>query len=614
MLTRLRHLAPAGATACLVALLGLACGPQDQGGKYVIEPWIGTGETAILYDTAHQWEGRPDFVLDDYEFRYCHSQSTSRLLANAIRHDFRYRQFRDGPLDYEILKQHDILFFNVPTFVPGGRSKPDREFSKLTRAEIDDIVRFVEEGGGLFAIAEHNNAYDNAEVLNPLLKHFGVQIPAAYARDKRGSEYCIGQHDILLRIHHEDNHPVNRKVRETSWLGGGPLETEHGIAFMSADGHLDFGNYITGKPSKHSNRQVDPGERKGPGIPLVAALEHGKGRVVVIADHNVMGVQWLGIADNYRFGMNVLAWLSHRESEQPHIADSPPAGVKLGFDLPHTEWNPGIRDRRGYHPMFINFSRDPRLFPMGLLELDEWADVLFLADPTQKYDDKDLAIIDGRLAKGERMVLLFDPSEPQSGTQQLLEHLLPGLALRTGDRVLRIADLSQQPAPRIERLEGEALPIDAPDLDLRPGLAAAAIKPGYRGSGIYRAPADIHKGKPYLLDVQIDQGAGLIDARAGDGRRITVARRFAVGGGELVLFVQPKMWSNETFGIMRDEPVNNVAYGAHDLQLAFGRWLAGTPPPIDAERGRLAPLAPAADGGLDEDAGPSAPGAGGDEG
>jgi len=597
MSKRVELIRSARAAAWCAALVAVSCGPSDSGGKYVIEPWIGTGKTKILYDTSHQWEGRPDFVLDDYEFRYCHSQSTSRLLANATNHDFCYRQFREGPLDYNILKQHDILFFNVPTFVPGGRSKPDRKFAKLTRSEIDDIVRFVEEGGGLFAIAEHNNAYDNAEVLNPLLENFGVQIPAAYARDKRGSEYCIGQHDILLRIHHEGDHPVNRKVRETSWLGGGPLETEHGIAFLSKDGHLDFGNYITGEPSKHSNRQVDPGERKGPGIPLVAAVEHGKGRVVVIGDHNVMGVQWLGIADNYRFGMNVLAWLAHRDNEQPHIADAPPAGVKLGFDLPHTEWNPGLRDRRGYHPMFINFSRDPRLFPMGLLALDDPADVLFLADPTQKYNAKDLAIIDGRLAKGERMVLLVDPAEPQAGTMQLLEHLLPGLVLRSGERTFAVADLVPGSSPEIARLEGRPLPIVAPDLALRPGLTAAAIRPAYRGRGATRTPTDIHKGTPYLLDLQIDQGARFIDAATNGGRNITVARRFAVGAGEIVLFVQPKMWSNETFGTMRDEPVNEVAYGAHDLQLAFAHWLAETPPPIDATQGRLAPTEPEADGG-----------------
>ena len=101
---------------------------------------------------------------------------------------------------------------------------------------------------------------------------------------------------------------------------------------------------------------------------------------------------------------------------------------------------------------------------------------------------------------------------------------------------------------------------------------------------------------------RIDQGASFIDARSKDGRAITVARRFAVEGGKLVLFVQPKMWSNETFGVMRDEPVNNVAYGAHDLQLAFGRWLAGTPPPIDAEQGRLVPVAPDADGGPEDEA------------
>jgi hypothetical protein len=324
--------------------------------------------------------------------------------------------------------------------------------------------------------------------------------------------------------------------------------------------------------------------------------------VVVIGDHNVMGVQWLGIADNYRFGMNVLAWLSHRENEEPHIADARPAGVLLGFDLPHTEWNPGIRDRRGYHPLFINFSRDVRLFPMGLLELDEPADILFLADPTVRYDADDLKIIDDRLARGERIVLLLDPAEPQPGTVQLVEHLLPGLVIGSRDRQIGVADLNPARPPRIDRLEGRALPIAAPALNLPRGITAAAIKPSYRGRGKFRRPDKIEQGTPYMLDIQIDQGARFIDARTADGRAITVARRFSIGKGELVLFVQPKMWSNETFGIMRDEPVNDVAYGAHDLQLALGRWLADTPPPVDAGQGKLVPVEPGADGGPADDA------------
>jgi hypothetical protein len=184
---------------------------------------------------------------------------------------------------------------------------------------------------------------------------------------------------------------------------------------------------------------------------------------------------------------------------------------------------------------------------------------------------------------------------------QLVEHLLPDLVIDSRGRRIGVADLKPGSPPEIERLEGRALPIAAPDLNLTRGIRAAAIKPSYRGRGEFRRPDKIKEGTPYLLDIQIEQGARFIDAKAGEGRAITVARRFSIGKGELVLFVQPKMWSNETFGIMRDEPVNDVAYGAHDLQLALGRWLAETPPSIDAEQGKLVPIAPDVDGGPADD-------------
>ena len=568
-----------------VLLGGVACdSPKEIGTRKVIEPWIGEGGTKVLVDSAHQWEARPDFVFDDHEFRYCHSQSTSRLLQNLIAHDFRYRQFREGTLDYQTLKDYDVLFFNIPTLLPGGRSKPDKKMEKLTTEEIDAIGRFVEEGGGLFVVSEHNNAYDHAEVLNPMLEQFGVKIPAAYAREKTLNGYTIGNNSILLRIRHYKKHPVTRKLRETSWLGGGPLETEHGVAFLSDDGHADLGNYITHKPSKHSNRKVEPGEATGPDIPLFAAVEKGDGRVVVIGDHNTLGVQWLGIADNYRFAMNTFAWLAKRENEDPHIADIPPVGVKLGFDLNHTDWNPGLRDRRGFHPMFINFSRDPRLFAMGLLDLADPADVLVLADPMTEYDREDLAKIEARLKEGQRVVLLVDPAEPQPGTVQLLKRFIPGLTMKTSRGDVRLEDLKLKMRNQIERIEG-SYPFFSDELDLPVGITGAALKPGYKGRGTYSVPVKFEEATPYLLNLLVDQGAPFVHAIAQDGKKITIARRFSVLSGEILVFFQAKMWSNETFGIMRDEPIHDAAYGSHDLQMAFIRWLAKQAPVIDARAG-----------------------------
>jgi len=52
---------------------------------------------------------------------------------------------------------------------------------------------------------------------------------------------------------------------------------------------------------------------------------------------------------------------------------------------------------------------------------------------------------------------------------------------------------------------------------------------------------------------------------------------------------------------MRDEPVNDTAYGAHDLQLAFIRWLADSVPAIAP----AALLAEGADAGVEDAGSPS---------
>jgi hypothetical protein len=122
------------------------------------------------------------------------------------------------------------------------------------------------------------------------------------------------------------------------------------------------------------------------------------------------------------------------------------------------------------------------------------------------------------------------------------------------------------------------------------------LAPRYRGRGKYARPVDQDKADPYLLDIRVSQGAPFIHAKTDDGRTITIARRFFAKGGELLVFFQAKMWGNDSFGTMRDEPRHDAAYGSHDLQMAFARWLAEEPPVLE---GKVAPE-PAPDAGVAE--------------
>jgi hypothetical protein len=409
-------------------------------------------------------------------------------------------------------------------------------------------------------------------------------VPAAYAIERPWSKQSMNGSGCLISIWNYKSHPITRKIRATSWLGGAPLTTDHGIAFLSKNGHVDFGNYITHKPSKHSNRRVDPGEYQGPGIPIMAAVEKGKGRVVVIGDHNMLGMQWLGVADNYRFAVNAFAWLSKRENESPHIADNPPKEVIIGVDLSHSEWHIGARDRGGFHPGFVNLSRHPDVFPMGLLSIDDPADVYTFFDPFKPFTSNELATLERYLGEGKRLVLVFDPSEPQKGSMSLLGHFFPNLIFQTANGQVSLDMLKKGAASPIPKMSGAPIPAYSAELGIN-GIPMGALKPkSYKGKGTHRRPDKIAEGKPYLLDFQIEQGAPFVTGRTEDGRDITIARKVKVLGGEIILIPQAKMWNNETMGTMRDEPYNETGRGAFEFQMRFVDWLSTKPPISDADQ------------------------------
>jgi len=90
----------------------------------------------------------------------------------------------------------------------------------------------------------------------------------------------------------------------------------------------------------------------------------------------------------------------------------------------------------------------------------------------------------------------------------------------------------------------------------------------------------VHRGPPDAVPLFV--GADVVveevgHETAGGGAQRPEVARLGVGGGELVLFPQGRMWNNETYGTMRDEPYNATARGAFALQMALLEWLAGRP-------------------------------------
>ncbi len=542
-----------------------------------LTPWIGTGSTRVLVDGNHQLEAHPDLVFDENEFAYSPSQSISRVMRNLVeQHDFRFRQLHEGPLTLELLRAHDVLFFNVPTFVKSGSSKSARKMPDFSDDEIAALTQWLNEGGAAWVIGEHNNAYDNMEGLNPFLKPLGIEILAAYASETGRGRYAMDRGGYILMIRNYEPHPVTDGVRMTSWSGGAPFAvgSRGGVAFLSETGFIDYGNYMTEEPMKWSNHKVDEalGEYQGPGIPVMLAADVGEGRLVVSGDHNMIGNQWLGIGDNYRFTVNAFQWLAFREDEAP-FRDEPPLGIRFGFEQEIGGWTVGRRDIHSYYNFFYNLSRRPDVFPIGMMDLADDVDVVGFLDPNVAYPEPELVKVDRALQSGQRVFLLVDAEQPGRGSVQLLRRYLPDLELESDGQTFVAGQLDEA---SVARVEGSGVVV-APELRLRQeSIAALAHARQNIRRGRDPKPRDYDEGKPYLLDLQVHGGEELVGATLPDGRHTTLLTRLRTDQGEIWLMPQGAIWRGNTLPTVREEPVH-ANQPAYDLQMAFVEWMASNP-------------------------------------
>ncbi|MFO8073550.1 MAG: hypothetical protein R6V85_16925 [Polyangia bacterium] len=579
-------------------LLPAVCGCGGDPGEILMNPWVGEGKTRILVDGIHQLEGIPNAAWDETEFRYSHSQSTSRLLRNVLRHDFRFRQVLDGELTDELLAAHDILYFNVPTAIALGSSRTDREMPRLRPGEVKAIRRFMENGGGVFVVGEHNNAYDNIEVLRPLLQPLGLEFVDAYASEPGRGRFAMDVGGYILMVRNFAEHFVTDGVRMISWSGGAPFtpESEGAIAFLSEKGFIDRGNYVTKEPVEWSNHRVDEGEYQGPDIPVAAALQVGEGRLVAIGDHNMLGTQWLGIGDNYAFGMNALQWLAGREDEPP-FRNEPPIGLRFGFEQERSGWTIGRRDKHGYYAFAFNLSRQPDIFHMGMVDLKDEVDVLGFLDPDVKYPKRDLAEVDRKLAAGKRVFLLLNAADPGRGSIQLLKRYAPGLELVGPERSVRAEELKPGPNDLFPAVKGVFGRLVSSELEVNGDRIAALdhSKTGFKGRPGRRdvRPKSYDKAEPYLLNVRVRGGDPLVEAELPGGRRVSIMQRFAAGDGEIIAMVQGRIFSAHTLHCVRQEPVR-TNQPAYDLEMRFMDWLLADEPPTEKQPPRPEP---AGDGG-----------------
>ena len=240
----------------------------------------------VLFDEHHgeAWSIRPETAA---RMRPAHPAAASyaRAAAQLTERDFEVATTTGRPLDDVALAGVDVLVIAHPSDGKWERTVGD-DSPRFSPPEIAAVQDFVARGGGLIVLGEEEEDKYGGN-LNELLAPFGLRVENATVFD----------------YHPDDGIPT--------WIPGRPAAdvAEPGLLYLTRD----VGFYRTGVVAADAPGAVvlrtsptaDP-----PGAGLLAAVPHKEGRVIVVADSDLFGDDYLLQRDHRQLWLNLVYWAS----------------------------------------------------------------------------------------------------------------------------------------------------------------------------------------------------------------------------------------------------------------------------------------------------------------
>ncbi len=194
------------------------------------------------------------------------------------------------PLTPELLARHDVFMVKTPT----------RAF---TQKEIDMIVQYVEDGGGLFLIGDHTNVYGTTININPLAKRFGITFNYDATYNLRTNDLHFHESSTLFR------HPALLEMPyflfATSCSMEVPLLADDVMTASNLKTiYLDYsrGGYF---PDKKEENNFTFGL-----FLQTAGLRRGRGRVLAFTDSTCFSNFYMHIPGKPEYIVGTVEWLN----------------------------------------------------------------------------------------------------------------------------------------------------------------------------------------------------------------------------------------------------------------------------------------------------------------
>jgi len=264
--------------------------------------------SGILLDVVHCHD-YSDIGLQKENYEYHHISGSHFGIEYLKSRGIRCDRLATGRITEEVLADYQVLMINLVS----------ADCRAFLVPEIQAIVRFLEQGGGLFLVTDHSNCYSHANILEPLLTELDIETQRTTVCDRFNN--VLGNGNGWICVSRFESHPVTKNLRFLGVQTGGEVDSRFAVAWSSDDAWPDksicppymenvsqgfYGNFIQ-----------DPDEPTGR-LGVVLAKEFGKGRIVIVGDQNMISDPFLNYGDNYRLWLNSFSWLLQDET----IADA----------------------------------------------------------------------------------------------------------------------------------------------------------------------------------------------------------------------------------------------------------------------------------------------------
>jgi hypothetical protein len=249
----------------------------------------------VIFDESHSeaWTIRPE-LASEVQPAHPGDASLARAAQALADRDFEVTAHTDGPLITDSLGAAHVLVIAHPS-EPKWEATLNGGDPRLSETELNEIVRFVERGGGLIVLGEtEQDKYGNN--LNDLLDRFGLRIENATVQD-----YTHHHGDapswVLADLDRSTAPPVT-----SNGVSADLLARVNQACFYRA-GTLALGLENGARAIARTHDTAS-----SPHAPLAAVTTYGDGRVVVLADSDLFGDDCISDLDHEALWLNLVYW------------------------------------------------------------------------------------------------------------------------------------------------------------------------------------------------------------------------------------------------------------------------------------------------------------------